>query len=177
LYRKLDEEIGELTWISTLDLSTIKVERMSPPVFLVRGSSTGVITEKTPCNGNCVMYFLTDDLTVVAHRRKYSIESIAGEVLWTGKLNANILNLSRSNVAPRFAFMDGYHHVMESPSTLLNVVRVIDWSTNKDVAKIEIPEVFSNPFAGGLQSALALSPDGKLLAVFMHHTLTLYQLK
>jgi hypothetical protein len=55
-------------------------------------------------------------------------------------------------------------------------IMVLDWNMNKPVAEIEVNEPAGNPSAGLTQMALALSPNGKYLAVLLHHTLSLYRL-
>jgi DNA-binding beta-propeller fold protein YncE len=60
--------------------------------------------------------------------------------------------------------------------SLTGRIVVLDWGANKEVAQLKLDEPAGNPSDGLSQSALALSPDGKYLAVLLHHTLTCYRL-
>jgi hypothetical protein len=129
----------------------------------------------------CDAHFLTDNLVLIDQEKSYSIQSVDGVQRGVGKLNMQALNITRAARATRFAYMTGHYvgngfPIQSHFASLTGKIIVRDWNTNRLVADLDINEPAGNPSAGLAQMALALSPDGKHLAVLVHHTLSLYRL-
>lgn len=138
----------------------------------------------------CNAYFLANDLifvdrsfvaTGIVRRGTYSIETVSGEKRASGRLDYGAGDFTRAANTPRLAYLSGHYQGSGFPiqthfNSLTGKFTVLDWNTNKRVAEIEVSEPAGNPSAGLIQSALALSPDGKYLLVLLHHTLTCYRL-
>jgi hypothetical protein len=179
LYHRYEKTSAEFLWLRTGDLSII---RKSPTDvhLVVRASNIVAITEKTKCN-KCVSYFLSDDMLLLDKGSRYSIETIHGEKRGSGGLDSGIDDFARSNHSQRVAYMTGHfkgHGLLYKTNfdSLTGRIVVLDWGANKEVAQLKLDEPAGNPSDGLSQSALALSPDGKYLAVLLHHTLTCYRL-
>ena len=180
LYHRFDgDRKAEFFWLNTHDLKVLKSEATDWHL-LIDASSKSAFTEKTP-GPRGARYFLTDELFFFAGDGKYVIESLDGAVHAKGKLAGLTMDFTRSLNSPRVAFFDGHspyagiENYGRTPSFTANV-RVIDWYTNTKVAELSLEEGPTNPSDGWKQSALALSPDGKYLAVLRLHTLTCYRL-
>jgi hypothetical protein len=193
LYHHRPEELqSQWTWLNTTDFSILKSIR-GPFTRTVQASDAAAIfggindsrllsegQETVICTG-CNSHFLTNDLMFLDEEHWYSIKSTAGKKLGTGNLDIEASNFARAASATRFAYATGHYVGSGFPiqtkfESLTGKVMVVDWATNKPVAEIDINEPAGNPSAGLRQMAFALSPDGKLLAVILHHTLTLYSL-
>ena len=129
----------------------------------------------------CVADFLTNDVLFIARSNSYSIETLSGKSLGTGTLDAGAINVSRAAHASRFAYVTGHYVGTGFPvqahfDSITGKVLVVDYSTIKPMAEIEINEPAGNPSAGLTQIAVALSPSGKFLAVLAHQNLSLYEL-
>ncbi len=133
-------------------------------------------TSRTSC-ANCGGEFINDKLLFVHDNTRYHIETIDGKMLVSGRLDLTAGNFTRSLFAPRIAYVTGAYTSSTSQYTgISGDVVVFDWNTEQMVSELKWEEPITNPSAGLNQMSLALSPDGKLLAVLLHHTLTLYRL-
>jgi hypothetical protein len=192
LYHHGVGEQGELTWLRTIDLSIMDSVLAKPVggihasdragIFSGVGNRLLISKDKTSVLCKlCNAYFLTDDLILIDRGKEYSIESITGEKRWHGRLGIGGEDFSRAANATRFAYVTGHYAGSGFPrqthsELITGKIIVLDWSTNKRVTEIDFNEPSGNPSAGMTQSALALSADGKYLAVLLHHTLSLYRL-
>ena len=180
------------TWLHTTDLTPIKSIE-APPTAAIQASDTAGIffsadDEEVLLSGNkhvlcsrCKAYFLTDDMLFLDYGDTYSIESVAGKRQGNGDLGVGGANFTRSMRAPRFAYLTGHYVGSGAPlqtkfDAVTAKIRVWDWARDKVIAEIDVNEPAGNPSAGLSQMALALSPEGKYLAVLLHHTLSLYRL-
>jgi hypothetical protein len=192
LYRyRAGENNGTGTRIRTGDLTSINSSQVPFSHVIQASDDAGIFgaidselisakETKVLCN-RCNAYFLTDNLVFLGGEQEYSIETIAGEKRASGSLNLEAMNFNRSAQTTRFAYSTGHYVGSGFPiqtkfDTITGKIMVLDWSNNKTVAEIDINEPAGNPSAGLTQLALALSPDGKYLAVLLHHTLSLYRL-
>ena len=186
------EAQGKWAWLRAADFVTIKSVKGPLPGAIQASDtagifdgaddrellSTGIATELcTRCNA----HFLTDDLLFLDEQQSYMIQTVTGKEYGTGKLDARALNFSRSAQATRIAYATGHYVGSGFPiqsrfDSITSKIMVLDWSTNKPISEIDLNEPAGNPSAGLAQMALALSPDGKYLAVLLHHTISLYQL-
>jgi hypothetical protein len=191
-HRNADKENGEWTWLRTTDLSVIN-SRLGPRANTIGASDTaglsGLIAttlfssdRSIPVCDLCIAHFLSNDALFLDRQREYSIQTIAGKQIASGGLNVEANDFSRSMATTRIAYSTSHYVGSGFPvQTNFNAVSsniiVLDWSTNKRLAELEIDEpVVDNPSVGFKQMALALSPDGQYLAVLLHRTLTLYRL-
>jgi hypothetical protein len=180
------------TWLRTTDLAPVKSIE-APLVNTIQASDTAGMFDdpsarkiqqptelRTVCS-RCNAYFLTDDLLFLDKDDKYTIETVGGVSRASEPLGYGGLDFARSAHATRFAYMTGHYigHgflIQTNFDRVTSRIRVWDWSTNKVVGEIDVNEPIGNPSAGLSISALALSPDGRYLAVLLHHTLSLYRL-
>jgi hypothetical protein len=129
----------------------------------------------------CDANFLTDDLLFVDKGKSYDIQTAEGKQQGAGRLDVQALKLTRAARTTRLAYVTGPYAGWGFPiqthfNKITGKIIVEDWSTNKVLVQIEVNEPAGNPSAGLTQMALALSPDGRYLAVLLHHTLSLYRL-
>ena len=183
---------GRWTWLSTKDFSVVKSLQSSRATIVKTSDSAAILNSfadrrllnapsPTPICIRCNAYFITDDLLFVDREESYFIQTVDGVRRAAGRLNIQALDFARAAHAPRVAFLTGRYGGWGFPlkshfNTLNGKFIVLDWNTNKRVGEIELAEPVENPSAGFNQTALALSPDGKYLAVLLHHTLSLYRL-
>ena len=191
-YHRPRDPQGRWTWIRTKDLTVIASFQSSLTAG-IHASDSGAIfdgvgnqqllsAEKAAviC-ARCNAYFLSKDLLFVDKEKSYTIETTAGENRRKGNLGFGGEKLARAAHSPRFAYVTGGFVGWGFPiqthfNKIAGKIRVWDWNTNKEIAEIDVNEHAGNPSAGLSQMALALSPDGKYLAVLFHHTLSLYRL-
>lgn len=186
------KEQGKWSWLRTTDLVPIR-SIQGPSVKTLRASDTAGIFDGVsgselypPGEANalctrCSAYFLTDELLFLYTAESYVIRTIAGKEQGVGNLRVSASDFTRAAQASRFAYLTGHYEGSGFPiqthfDSITAKIMVRDWSTNKVVTEIDVNEPAGNPSAGLSQMALALSPDGKQLAVLLHHTLTLYSL-
>jgi hypothetical protein len=189
-HRRASENEGTGTRIRTTDLTTInssqvpfsRVIRASDDAGIFGTIDSELISAKETrvlCN-QCNAYFLTDNLVFLGGERTYSIEAIAGGKRASGSLNLEAMDFNRSAQTTRFAYSTGHYigsgfPIQTKVDTITGKIMVLDWGNNKTIAEIDINEPAGNPSDGLNQSALAISPHGKYLAVLLHHTLSLYR--
>jgi hypothetical protein len=183
---------GQWRWISTKDFSVTKSVEGSR-ALMIQASDTEAILDgfgnrqllnsstATPMCTRCNAYFITNDLLFIDKEESYVIQTVNGERRGVGKLNIQASDFTRAAHATRIAFLTGRYQGGGFPlqthfSVLRGSVIVLDWNTNRRVEEFNIAEPVGNPSAGFTQAALALSPDGKYLAILLHHTLSLYRL-
>lgn len=194
--RRAGGETSRWAWLRSSDLSPIQSEDIAhvgnvlevqtsdkfaigvggPEPFILENGA-----ERSICSG-CKAELLTDSLFFIDKGNRYSIQTLNGHQIGTGPLNIDADHLVRAKNVTRLAFVTGHYSdgsgflIQTNFRSVTGKVEVLDWSSNKLLAQIDIREQIGNPSAGLSQMALALSPDGKLLAVLLHHTLTLYRL-
>jgi hypothetical protein len=185
---------GRWTWLRAKDL-TIGNSIQGPLAMMIRASDTGAIFggginemqllsvagKSAAICARCNAYFLSDDLIFVDEEKSYIIETTTGENRRKGKLGIGGGKFARAAHSPRFAYVTGGivgwgFPIQTHFNRVEGKIRVWDWNTNKVIAEIDVNEHAGNPSAGLAQMALALSPNGKYLAVLLHHTLSLYRL-
>jgi hypothetical protein len=192
-YHRPGDQQGRWTWLRAEGLNIIKSLQASPPTAMIQASDTeaifgGIGNQQLLSAGKatvicvrCNAYFLADDLLFVDEEKSYTIETTAGENRRKGNLGIGGEKLARAAHAPRFAYATGGivgwgFPIQTHFNKIAGKIRVWDWTTNKVIAEIDVNEPVGNPSAGLAQMGLALSPDGKSLAVLLHHTLSLYRL-
>ena len=182
----------QLEWVDTNDFKQIAMVQAQPSRQFSAGNQAALLFQydkllitssgqETPICSRCLRaYFLTDDLLLLDERTKYEIRTVAGDRRNEGKLNAEILKFSRALSASRFAYATGRYKGSGFPLrtnfTPQMTVRVFDWEKMKQVSELEFDEpakAYSNGFS---QIAIAVSQDGRYLAVLAEATLTLYRL-
>jgi hypothetical protein len=191
-YHRPRDTQGLWTWLRTKDF-TVVMSFQSSLASGIYASDTEAIhdgvgnlqllsAEKSSvlCT-RCSAYFLTDDLLFLDEQNSYTIETTACEDRGKGNLGGGGERFARAAHSPRFAYVTGGivgwgFPIQTHFNEVSGKVRVWDWTTNKVIAEIDVNEHAGNPSAGLAQMALALSPDGKYLAVLLHHALTLYRL-
>jgi hypothetical protein len=185
---------GRWTWLRAKDLA-IGNNIQGPLAMMVQASDTGAIFggginemqllsvagKSAAICARCNAYFLSDDLIFVDEGKSYTIETITGENRRKGDLGIGGGKFAQAAHSPRFAYVTGGivgsgFPIQTHFDKISGKIRVWDWTTNKVIAQMDVNEPAGNPSAGLTQMALALSPDGKYLAVLLHHTLTLYLL-
>ena len=185
---------GRWTWLRAKDL-TIASSIQGPLAMMVRASDTGalfggginemqllsVLGKSAAICARCNAYFLSDDLIFVDEGKSYTIQTTTGENRRIGDLGIGGGKFAQAAHSPRFAYVTGgivgWGFPIQTHFNKISAkIRVWDWITNKVIAQMDVNEPAGNPSAGLAQMALALSPDGKYLAVLLHHTLTLYRL-
>ncbi len=185
---------GKWTWLRAKDL-TIANSIQSPLAMMIQASDAGAIFggginemqllsvagKSTVICARCNAYFLSDSLIFVDEGKSYDIQTLDGKQLGASKLDIQALHLTRAAHATRVAYVTGHYIGWGFPiethfNKITGKIIVRDWTTNKVIAQMGVNERVSNPSAGLTQMALALSPDGKYLAVLLHHVLTLYRL-
>lgn len=139
----------------------------------------------------CNAFVLSDELILIDKFRiekfppvgeKYALQTFGGETIRSLSIDTGAFRFARSSDSTRLAYISGHltggkGFLIRSGFTgLSGRVVVLDWLRNKRVAEINIEEQLTNPSALLSQSSLALSADGKYLAVLFHHSLTLYEL-
>jgi len=186
------EKLARWTRLHTTDLTATESVN-AYPTQIIRASETAGIFDNmgdlqllssgkaTVLCTRCGAYFLTNDLLFLDKVKSYSIQTIAGEKRGSGTLDVEAGALTRAAQATRFAYVTGHYVGSGFPiqshfDSISGRIMVIDWTTNKPLAEIDVSEPARSPSAGFTQMALALSPDGKSLAVLLHHTLSLYRL-
>jgi hypothetical protein len=190
-HQRVGEKQGNWTWMRTTDLTSLSAVQ-GPLARTIKASDAagigGIIDAELFSPGKttvicdrCVANFLTSDLLFLDEEHEYSIETTVGKKLASGGLDVQALNFNRSAQTTRFAYSTGHYigsgfPIQANFNTIAGKIMVSDWSTNKPIAEIDVNEPAGNPSAGFTQMALALSPDGKYLAVLLHHTLSLYRL-
>jgi len=184
---------GRWTWLRAKDLTTANSIR-GPLAMMIQASDTGAIfmggvseaqllspaREVTIC-ARCDAHFLTNDLLFVDKVDSYGIQTVQGKQQSVGRLNTQALNFVRAANVTRIAYVTGGYVGWGFPiethfNKIAAAIVVRDWTTNDVIAQIHWTERIENPSAGLTQMALALSSDGKLLAVLLHRTLSLYRL-
>lgn len=185
------DDQAEWRWLRSEDLSVIR--SIHAPVATgtgiktaddeaIRGAAFDQILfdrdgERTVC-ARCAVHFITDDLLFLDYGHSYSIETTKGQEQHSGELNVEALHFTRSSRASRIAFLTG-HYIQgnsSNPDSIAGRIMVLDWKKKKQVTEISWTEPVHDPSAGLNQMALALSPDGKYLAVLLHQTLSFYRL-
>lgn len=184
-------DLGSWTWMRTSDLSRIRTIEV-PQTFAIRASNAAGIylhgqSEVLIAAGKpavictlCNAYFLNESLLFVDSGTSYAIQTTSGEKRWNGDHDVGSGEFTRAAHATRIAYVTGHYAGSGFPiqthfDSITAKVVVLDWATNKVISEIDINEPAGNPSAGLSQMALALSPDGRTLAVLLHHTLTLYR--
>lgn len=193
LYHHLvSEEQGKWAWLHARDLTVIN-SVPGPLTIAAHASDRAAILydedgaklfsagKITALCDKCDAHFLTSQLVFLGKERAYFIETIAGDRRASGDLDVYASVFNRSSLTTRFVYSTGHYigHgllIQTNFDRVMAKIIVLDWSTNKPVSEIDVNEAAGNPSAGLAQMALALSPDGKFLAVMLHHTLSLYQL-
>lgn len=191
-YHRPRDTQGLWTWLRTKDFTVVKSFQSSLATRIYASDTEAIFDgvgnlqllsaeESTALCTRCSAYFLTDDLLFLDEQKSYTIETTAGENRGKGSLGIGGGKLARAAHSSRFAYVTGGIVGWGFPTqTHFNKIdgkiRVWDWTTNKVIAEIDVNEPVGNPSAGLAQMGLALSPDGKSLAVLLHHTLTLYRL-
>jgi hypothetical protein len=185
---------GRWAWLRAKDL-TIADSIQGPLSMMIQASDTRAIFEggineaqllsvsgelAVIC-ARCDAHFLTNDLLFVDKVKSYNIQTVRGKQQGMGRLNTQASNFSRAAHATRIAYVTGGYVGWGFPieahfNKIVATIVVRDWTTNDVIAEIHWAERVGNPSAGLTQMALALSPDGKYLAVLLHHTLSLYRL-
>jgi hypothetical protein len=183
---------GQWTWLRTADLAVIESAQASLAGMIQASDTAGIFDgtddrellsggKATVLCTRCNVHFLTDDLLFLDKQQSYAVQTVDGKERAVGKLDIEALHFSRAAQATRFAYVTGHYVGSGSPlqthfESITGKIMVLDWSTNRPVAEIDVNEPAGNPSAGLTQMALAFSPDGKYLAVLLHHTLSLYRL-
>jgi hypothetical protein len=165
-------------------LTTLQ-KQPTEPQFVIRASSTSAISfiYHSICPDNlCISVYLTDDLLFLNHLKTYTIQTLAGDIHAKGRVHETF-DISRAMFATRLAFVDGNYQSMSpyGSSTISEQrvrVKIMDWTKNKVIAEFDmLDDEGSEKYWSGLkQFSLALSPDGKYIAILMHHTLSYYKL-
>lgn len=191
LYHRLAaEDRQEVIWLKSNDLTVLKKQ----PALFGYGPFTAThekydvnSLQNSVCSG-CIARYLANDVIFLdspAHfggARRYLVKTTNGRVLMSGGLEEGAFDVSASLSSNRLAFLQwhyvgsGHINVTHFPA-VAGEITVLDWGTKHSVGKIDLEGPTQNPSVGLQQSALALSPDGKYLAVLLHHTLTYYRLQ
>jgi hypothetical protein len=193
-YHRPGDPQGRWTWIRTKDLTVVK-SFQSSLTTMIQGQASdtaaifgGIGNQQLLSAGKtaiictrCDAHFLTNDLLFVDKEKSYGIQTVEGKQQGVGKLDIQANSLTRAAHATRVAYVTGHYVGWGFPlqthfGSITGKIIVLDWRTNREVVEIKVNERVDNPSAGLTQMALALSPDGKSLAVLLHHTLSLYHL-
>jgi hypothetical protein len=191
-YHRPGDPQGRWTWLHTKDLTVVE-SFQSSLTAMIHASDTAAVFDgvgnqqllparkATVICERCDVHFLTNDLLFVDKEKSYDIQTLAGKQQGAGKLAIQALHFTRAAHATRVAYVTGSYvgwgfPIVTHLTSIKGKVTVLDWRTNKQVGEINVNEPLVNPSAGLTQMALALSPDGKRLAVLLRHTLTLYRL-
>jgi hypothetical protein len=193
LYRHaVGDRSSQWEWLDSSDLAVIQSLRAGTSTELsLRAADRQVIRnagfaedivdpsgERTLCT-KCIAYFADNDWWFIDRSKTYSISTSKGSDKFGGKLDIDALHFARAALAHRIAFVTGHYvgsgfPLQEHFDKIDGRVVVLDWSSNKEVASIPWTEAVDSHSEGLTRMALALSPDGKLLAVMRHSQLTLY---
>jgi hypothetical protein len=183
----------QLEWVSANDFKQIAMVQARPSRQFSAGNRAALLFQydkllitssgqETPICSRCIRaYFLTDDLLIMDERTKYEIRTVAGDTRNEGKLNEEVLKFYRALGASRFAYATGRFKGSGFPLRTnfapQMIVRVFDWEKMKQVAELQFDEPLKAHSNGFSQSAIAVSQDGRYLAVLANATLTLYRLQ
>jgi hypothetical protein len=137
---------------------------------------------QTPFCSNCLRtYFLTDVLVLLDERNKFVFQTLSGDKRNEGKLNTEVILFNRSMNAPRLVYATGRFKGSGFPIQThfapQMAVRVFDWVSEKQIAELDFADPEKALSNGFTQSAGAISQDGKLLALLVNSSLTLYKLQ
>jgi hypothetical protein len=124
---------------------------------------------------SCDGHFINDGLLFISDDTTYHIESSDGTIHAKGNLDLQARKFTTSLLSPLIAYSTG-KYIFGLSNRITREIVVLNSMTNQIVSEINMEEQIGNPSAGGNQMSLALSPDGKLLGVLLHHTLTVYRL-
>lgn len=180
LYHSVGPNKSEFIWMNTNDLSRVRAEPTEAHQVM-RASNSEVITEKSVCD-TCADYFLAGGRRFVDRGKKYEVRDTNGKSMASGSLRGGASHFARSMSSSRVAFIESVSRfngiaLFGFPSAIAERVTVLDWERNRRVAEIDLEERITNPWDGLKQSALALSPHGKLLVVLLRYSLTCYRLR
>lgn len=184
--------VMQLEWVSADDFKTIATVQAQPSRQFSEGNRAALLFQydklliassgqETPICSRCLRaHFLTDDLLVVDERTKFEIRTVAGDRRGEGKLNEEMFEFYRALSASRFAYATGHYKgsgfPLQTHFAPQMAVRVFDWERMKQVAELKFDEPEKAVSGGLTQTAIAISQDGRNLAVLINGTLTLYRL-
>jgi hypothetical protein len=189
----------ELQWRKTADFSLIQSMSMGTHIHIAAGSRSVVVDDflspvakgswlrVSPseslrfCQGCYSVSYISDDLLFESTKDRFQIKDLRDQVLLSGGLAVDAESFSRSLDATRFVYATGGYEghgfpiKTEFPSVHAEI-RVVDWTTMKQVSEVRLQKKVGAVSSGYKQSALALSPDGKKLAILDDSTLSCYSL-
>ena len=184
----------EISWVRSSDFTVVATQKVKPSRYVSGGDDSALLWDlksrvtsdgkQTPfCVGSVQCwraYFVTDDLLLLDEGKQYEIVTLGGKRLAGGHLNVNISQFSRSMNAPRFAYATGHYKGSGFPIQTQFApemrVGIFDWGRMKQVAEISFAKPEQPVMTGFRQSAIALSHDGRSVAVLIDSVLSLYQL-
>ena len=193
LQHKRSPQEEELRWISTDNLTTRQVVAESQTANEISGndnsailetpfhplilSASGTVKTLPDCQRCGAVYFVSQDRILEDLSTAYRIVDLSGSILREGKLKIDVSDVSRSLQTSKIAFTTGF--IPPSLSSVHFDVIVFDLISTKELSRLKFtlpidPQM--NPVTAP-KHALALSPDGKKLAVLFGDKLTCYSLE
>jgi hypothetical protein len=194
--RHRDHKKSEFHWLDADTLSEISDSKMDN-VWDFAGSSNQLVTV-TPRTGRAgfaevrvvekdgdwkkicdcqpnLFSFLSNEKILLAPWRSLQIVNLGGEILWQRKIPGVVGMFSEAAKALRIAY--AYQTGSGNGGTTLTVV-VFDWQTMKEIEHITFEHQAKTPVDIGFNHAnIALSPDGRQLAIVRDSVLELINLE
>jgi hypothetical protein len=184
---------AEMSWLSAADMSLVQVQTTKKwkefraadrgallvdplnAVFLSPGQQRVVCTK---CNG---AYLVTDDIVFIDYGDHFDMSELGGKAIMRGKLDVNVQNFARSANSSLIAYVTGAYRGYGLPlrthfSSVRVDIRVLDWAKREQIANIRMEKPTGSESVGFSQLAIALSPDGRTLAVFDGRKLSGYRI-
>lgn len=187
----------EFQWLQASDFSSVQKMTSDVTRYIADAGNRDVLVNDLPPRGPFLLSpdsrssigkngesarMISENLFFIDQGSSYEIRTASGEVRANGSLEAGADPVRRSMNSTRFAYStgayDGQGFPLQTnfPSVHMDV-RVFDWKEMKQVANVSLHKAATgNVSTGYRQSAIALSPDGKLLAILDDSTLSCYRL-
>jgi hypothetical protein len=119
-------------------------------------------------------YFVTDTVFLLDYGGSFQIIDSRGSKLAEGKLESPIDSLGRSRVASRFAYVTTAGSLFSHSNH--SHVHIFDWKAMKEIGGWEYTSRSQERDLGGTQTRIAISPDGRSVALLVNKTLLYYSI-
>lgn len=186
----------EFQWLKTNDFSQLQKMTSDVTRYISDAGNRNVLVNDPPqgspfllspenrsyvCDKCGMAHMISENLFFIDGNNAYEIITANRKVLAKGKLEAGGVFVQRSMDSPRFVYTNGAYDGHGAPvqtdfPSVHNDFRVFDWKEMKQVANVVLRKKVGNVSSGYRQSAAALSPDGKFLAILDDSRLNCYRL-
>jgi hypothetical protein len=183
-----------LSWLRSADFSEIQSMQTHTWIQISAGNKTAVAgnpiygglslisPSKEVSLGSAldVGYLVSDSLFFIASQNNFKLIDTSGHIAAQGRLSISASPFARAMKSERFVYGTGaYDRAGVFPTEKFSGVhvslRVFDWKKLQQIAEVKLHKEVGGVSSGYKQLAIALSPDGTLLAILDDSRLTCYR--